>query len=61
MAIELWQIAAAPVNNPAIMTYYGPYADLKEARQAIEGMFPSGNWVTGRRYYTKVENDAPWD
>jgi len=73
MAIELWQVtipnrkskgllvSAAPVTNPTDMSYYGPYATLKEARQTIEALFPVGHWVTARRYYTKVENEVPWD
>lgn len=73
MAIELWQITipnrksrgllvtAAPVSFPAQTTTFGPYNSLKEARLAIENMYPVGNWVTARRYYTKVENDAPWE
>lgn len=73
MAVEIWQITipnrkskgllvtAAPVSNPTEMTYLGPYSNLKEARLDIEKIWPVGDWVTARRYYTKVENDAPWD
>lgn len=50
--IRGWWVSAAPISDTLNVFWDGPFKTVKDARIKIDKVYPKGDWITNRKYYT---------